>query len=262
MLTTESIATKWNASLYDKQHDFVYKYGEDLVALLDPQAGERILDMGCGTGYLTSAIAASGAIVKGIDNAAAMIEKAKASYPAIDFQLASVIDYNEPEKYDAIFSNAVLHWVKEKELAAEKMYQHLKNNGRLVLEMGGHRNIAGILQALTSTLALFGYVEQANIEQWYFPTLSSYTGILEQAGFRVVYATHFDRETPLKDTEQGLEDWLEMFAHNYLKEINTKDKAIILRNVRKNLEQTHYRNGIWYADYKRLRIVAIKETHY
>src|ERR1700753_1177309 len=106
-----TVNTKWNASLYDNKHDFVFKYGEDLVETLDPQAGGRILYLGCGTGYLTNFIAASGAEIIGIDNSFDMIAKAKKEYPSIEFLVQSATEFHFDESFDAIFSNAVLHWV-------------------------------------------------------------------------------------------------------------------------------------------------------
>lgn len=262
MYAAEHIPVKWDSSLYDMQHDFVFKYGEDLVALLQPQQGERILDAGCGTGYLAHRMAESGAEVTGIDSSADMISKAKAAYPGLHFQQASITSYQVLHQYDAIFCNAVLHWIKEKEKAAANLYRNLKPGGRLVLEMGGKDNVAGIIHALTSTLALYGYKKQAAIVQWYFPSLSEYTSLLEKTGFTVSYAAYFDRPTPLKDTEHGIAEWLAMFAAAYFEGIQEKDRAVILKNVEGHLAPAHFRDGVWYADYKRLRIVAIKEKKY
>ncbi|MGI8634027.1 MAG: class I SAM-dependent methyltransferase, partial [Segetibacter sp.] len=112
---------KWNSTLYDKKHDFVFKYGEDLVDLLAPKVNEKILDLGCGTGYLTNIIAEAGAKVTGIDSSAEMIGKAKSEYPNLNFRVLSATDFYFEEPFDAIFSNAVLHWVIEKEKAVECM---------------------------------------------------------------------------------------------------------------------------------------------
>src|SRR5579871_2784441 len=133
--------TKWNASLYDDKHNFVFKYGEDVVQLLAPGQGERILDIGCGTGYLTSLIAQAGARVVGIDNSNSMVQKAQAVYPDLDFRLMSASDFHFNDPFDAIFSNATLHWVLEKEKAIDCIYHNLKPGGRLVLEMGGKGNV-------------------------------------------------------------------------------------------------------------------------
>jgi len=134
-MSISTIDTKWNADLYDDKHGFVSKYGEDLVDVLAPQKGERILDLGCGTGYLADLIAKSGATVIGIDSSLDMINKAKAEYPKLEFKVQSATDFHFDEPFDAIFSNATLHWVLDKESAIDCMYTNLKRSGRLVIIM-------------------------------------------------------------------------------------------------------------------------------
>jgi trans-aconitate methyltransferase len=260
MGTTESINIKWDSSLYDNKHDFVFKYGEDLIHLLQPVKGERILDLGCGTGYLANLIAESGAVVTGIDNSADMISKAKETYPGINFCVQSAVEFVSVNRFDAIFSNAVLHWIKEKEQVIDAMFRNLEDNGRLVLEMGGKRNVEGIIIALKDTLLKYGFNKQAATEQWYFPSLSEYTGLLEKRGFRVTYAAHFNRETELKNTGHGIKDWIKMFGTTYLQDIGTATLDNILSEVENKLRLTHFRDGKWFADYKRLRVVAVKNA--
>ena len=257
-MNTGTVQTNWNAHLYDDKHSFVFKYGEDLVDVLKPMADERILDLGCGTGYLTSIIAASGATVVGIDNSLEMITKAKAAYPAVEFKVQSATEFYFDEHFNAIFSNAVLHWVTEKEKAIDCMYRNLKKSGRLVLEFGGKQNVERIVTALKSSLAKHGFAENAAIPLWYFPSLSEYTGLLEKRGFRVTYAAHFNRDTQLNDTENGIKDWIKMFGTAFFKGIEEAVVNEILEEVQKTLVPTNYRNGQWFADYKRLRVIAIK----
>jgi trans-aconitate methyltransferase len=249
----------WNASLYDNKHDFVFKYGEDLVQLLAPKAGERILDLGCGTGYLTNLIASSGATVVGIDNSAEMIDKAKSQYPGIDFETHSATDFHFAEKFDAIFSNAVLHWVLEKEKAIDCMYENLKPNGRLVIEMGGKNNVKSIMDALKKIVPVYIDVKESLSNIWYYPSLSEYTSLLEARGFRVTFASHYDRETELKDPSSGIKDWVKMFGASFLKRMDESVADKMLTEVQESLRATNFRNGKWYADYKRLRVVAIKQ---
>jgi trans-aconitate methyltransferase len=253
-----TVDTKWNASLYDDKHNFVFKYGEDLVDTLNPKVRERVLDLGCGTGYLTNIIAGSGAKVIGIDNSLDMIAKAKKEYPAVEFRVMSATEFHFDESFDAIFSNAVLHWVTEKEKAIDCMYSNLKRSGRLVLEMGGKGNVEGIVNALKSSLQKRGFNEDAEKQIWYFPSLSEYTSLLEKRGFRVTYAAHFNRETELKDNNNGIKDWIKMFGSAFLQGINEIVVNEILDEVQEVLKPTHFRNGKWYADYKRLRVVAVK----
>lgn len=257
-METATVHTNWNAHLYDDKHSFVFKYGEDLVDVLKPQAGERILVVGCGTGYLTSIIGASGATVVGIDNSLEMITRAKAQYFALDFKVQSATEFYFDEHFDAIFSNAVLHWVTKKEMAIDCMYRNLKRSGRIVLEFGGKNNVDRIVTALKNSLIKHGFAENAAIPLWYFPSLSEYTGLLEKRGFSVTYAAHFNRETKLNDTENGIKDWVKMFGSAFFKGIDEVVVSEIVEEVQQGLVTTNYRNGEWYADYKRLRVIAIK----
>lgn len=248
----------WNSSLYDTKHNFVSKYGEDVVRLLAPKNGEHILDVGCGTGDLAEMIRQEGALVVGIDNSAEMIATAKNKYPNIEFDVKSADNFKLTAQFDAVFSNATLHWVLEKEKAIDCIYDSLKNKGRFVAEFGGKANVESIVVSLKKALQTFGFHKNADTVVWYFPSLSEYTTLLEKRGFRVLYAAHFDRETELKD-DNGIRNWLEMFGQLFLKGLQKTDIDAVLDTVEQDLRKTNYQNGKWYADYKRLRILAIKE---
>ena len=131
----------WNAEQYQAGYSFVWQYGRDLLGLLAPQPGERILDAGCGTGQLTAEIAASGAEVTGIDSSAAMIEQARRNAPTVRFEVGDIRHLPYRAEFDAVFSNAVLHWVPEADEAAESFARALKPGGRVVIEMGGRGNV-------------------------------------------------------------------------------------------------------------------------
>lgn len=248
---------KWDSSLYDKSHNFVAKYGEGLLPLLNPQSGENILDLGCGTGDLTEKIAQSGAKVIGIDNSAEMIEKAKAKFPQIDFRQADAVNFKLNQEFDAVFSNAVLHWVKDQEKALKEVYSHLKIGGRFVAEFGGAGNVQTMLEALRETLNEFGFSENAKVNFWYFPTIGEYSTKLESTGFRVLFAEHYDRPTELSG-ENGIKDWFEMFGERFFVGVSKKDKERVLNVVQKRLEENFLINGVWFADYKRIRVIAKK----
>ncbi len=253
------VYTKWDAQLYNDKHAFVFRYGEDLVELLNPKSGERILDLGSGTGYLTNRIAASGAYVTGIDSSADMIEKAREEYPDLDFHLLSATDFSFEEPFDAVFSNATLHWILDKQFAIDRIYENLKPNGRLVLEMGGKDNVKAIATALKTALGKKGFRGNAERAVWYFPSLGEYSSLLENRGFRVTYAAHFDRETELKDDQNGIRDWIRMFGSLYLEGLNEKESNQVLNDAEDLLRPTQFRGNSWWADYKRLRIIAIKQ---
>jgi trans-aconitate 2-methyltransferase len=255
---TKTYDTTWNATLYDDKHNFVFKYGEEVVHLLNPQQGERILDLGCGTGYLTNFIAQAGARVVGIDNSASMIQRAQAAYPDLDFRVLSATDFHLDTPFDAIFSNAALHWVLDKENAADCIARALRPGGRLVLEMGGKGNVEEIVVATRKVLTRHGFYGNAATQVWYFPSLSEYTTLLEKRGFRVQFAAHFDRPTELKDTENGIKDWIKMFGNAFFSQIPESGMETILDEIQEAVRPTNYRNGTWYGNYKRLRIVATK----
>ena len=253
-----NISKGWDAELYDDKHSFVFKYGEDLIDLLLPKEGERILDLGCGTGYLTNAIATSGATVIGIDNSLEMITKAKIAYPQLEFKVLPGEEFHFDEHFDAIFSNAALHWMLEKEKVIDCMYRNLKRTGRIVLEMGGKNNVENIITALKESLIKHGFAENASIAVWYFPSEAEYTALLEKRGFKVTYAAHFSRETTLNDTRNGIKDWVKMFASRFLNGIESDVVDIILTEVQNALRPILFKDNNWHADYKRLRIIAIK----
>lgn len=248
---------KWNTGLYDNKHDFVSKYGEDLIELLNPQEGELVADLGSGTGDLANIIMQKGAQVIGFDHAEEMVTAAKMKYPHILFykQSATEFSYNFP--FDAVFSNATLHWVLEKEEAVQCIHKALKPGGRLVVEFGGKGNVSNIINALQHQLQQNGYASIADKQVWYFPFLGEYSSLLEKNGFRVVYAILFNRETLLKGDE-GIANWLFQFGQPYLKDIPEADKHIIVEKSIQMLRTTNFKNGQWFADYVRLRVVAYK----
>lgn len=252
----------WNANLYDDKHQFVSDFGQGLVELLAPEKGELILDAGCGTGMLAAEIADKGATVYGIDLSASMIEKAKSAYPDIHFQVADLTGFNlgQDLQFDAVFSNATLHWVRPPEAALRCIYQHLAPGGRFVLEMGGHKNVAQITQAIKETLQQNGYNQQvadSDKGSWYFPSVAEYTTLLERQGFEVQLVHYFERPTKLSG-DDGMAKWIEMFGLYLFKGIEpSKVKALIDEAVEK-LRPTHFIEGNWWADYRRLRIKARK----
>jgi trans-aconitate 2-methyltransferase len=249
---------KWNAGLYDQKYDFVFKFGEDVVQLLAPQADERVLDLGCGTGYLTNLIAEAGADTIGIDSSPEMIARARSLYPMLKFEVRNAVDFSFDQPFDAIFSNAALHWILEKEKVIQSIYRNLRPGGRLVLEMGAKDNIKHIITAFKQVLQRYGYPQLAQREIWYFPSLGEYATHLEEAGLTVHYAVYFQRDTELKDNENGIRNWIQMFAGDFLKMVDQADIPRMLEEIEKILKPTNYRNNKWYADYQRLRIVAAK----
>lgn len=251
------MAQKWNADLYQQSHSFVWQFGRDLVALLAPQAGERILDVGCGTGQLTAAIAQSGARVVGIDSSAAMVEQARSNFPALTFRVEDIRALAFEGEFDAVFSNAVLHWIQPPDVAAGAMARALKPGGRLVAEFGGHRNVAEILRATDAAWsAVAGGPPPAH--PWYYPGIAEYASLLEKAGLEVTFAALFDRPTPLDGGSSGLARWCEMFGAHWMAPLNPEQRTAFLRATEQAAAPTLLRDGAWSADYRRLRVVARK----
>ncbi|OUL19513.1 SAM-dependent methyltransferase [Nostoc sp. RF31YmG] len=248
----------WDTSLYEDKHAFVWQYGEDLLQLLNPKPGELILDLGCGTGQLTEKIAQTGAKAMGIDSAATMIEKARQNYPHIQFDVADARSFQVAQPCDAVFSNAVLHWVKEADRAIASIHQALKPKGRFVAEFGGKGNIQVIAKALESAIASVGISKPQTLNPWYFPSIGEYASLLEKQGFDVIYATLFSRPTPLADKEAGIANWIEMFASAFLVGMSDEQTIQVIRKVEESLKPTLYQDGTWIADYRRIRILAIK----
>jgi trans-aconitate methyltransferase len=229
------------------------------VELLDVKPGERIHDVGCGTGYLTQQIKNLGADVVGTDYSPEMIAQAQKLYPEVTFAVADAGNHQFIEPFDAVFSNAALHWVKNQDGMMQSVYNSLKPGGRFVAEMGGKGNMGKIIAATKTVLTAHGYTKLAEKQQWYFPSLSEYTTKLEAQGFRVTFAAHFDRDTLLQDGRQGVAKWLNMFGPIYFEGIAQAEKEQILNEITDILEPDYNKNGNWYADYKRLRFIAIKE---
>ncbi|AFZ25739.1 methyltransferase family protein [Cylindrospermum stagnale PCC 7417] len=258
-MTNISLAKNvWDSALYEDKHAFVWQYGEDLLQLLNPQPGEQILDLGCGTGQLAEKIALAGAEVMGIDNAPTMIQKARQNYPHLRFDVAEAQNFRVTQPLDAVFSNAALHWVKEAEKAIASIHQALKPGGRFVAEFGGKGNVDAIAKALETTLDAIAIPEPQALNPWYFPSIGEYATLLEKQGFDVIYANLFSRPTPLAEGETGMANWIQMFASAFLAGLSVEQQIQVIRTVEKHLKPTLYHAGTWTADYRRIRIVAIK----
>ncbi|SHN77108.1 class I SAM-dependent methyltransferase [Chitinophaga sp. CF418] len=245
----------WNAELYKEKHAFVFEYGNSLIEWLQPKEGESILDLGCGTGELTSQIAASGAKVTGLDASSSMIASAQEHYPDITFKVGDATNFSLPETFDAVFTNATLHWIRQQEKALDRIWQHLKPGGRLVLEMGGKGNVDDILGALEKALHNRGYSYKPF---WYFPSVGEYTSLLEEYGFSVKQVLFFDRETELADPDNAIVEWLQMFGTYFLEQVPENDRLPVLQDAQEALRATNFRNGKWSVMYRRLRVKAEK----
>lgn len=248
----------WDARGYDQRLGIVTAFGADLLDWLAPQPGESILDLGCGTGHLTAEIARRGAHPQGIDASPAMVERARALYPAIPFQVADGTDFQIPEPVDAVFSNAALHWMRPPLGVIRSVAGALKPGGRFVAEMGGERNVTTIQAAIAKALTELGVPAAAVPDPWYFPSLSEYATLLEQNGFRVAQIVHFARPTPLDDCPEGIADWIRILGQQYLEAVPAGKTDQFLSRVNELTRPALCTEGRWVADYWRLRFQAIR----
>lgn len=242
-----------NAGLYEARHSFVWTHGADMLPLLAPSPGERILDLGCGPGQLTARIAEAGAHVVGIDSSPDMIGQARQNYPSLEFKLADATQFEFAEPLDAVFSNAVLHWIPEADAVVRNIAAALKPGGRFVAEFGGKRNVQALLAAARTVLQARG-LEYRN--PWYFPSVAEYATVLERHGFEVRAAWHFDRPTPLDEGDDAMDDWIRTFGGVVLATAPKDEWPHIVRAMIDLLRPELFRNGRWQMDYVRLRVNA------
>ena len=247
----------WDPSLYEDRHKFVWEYATDLIDLLSPSPGERILDLGCGTGQLTALISQSGAEVVGMDKSKSMIYKAKQNYPEIDFRVGDGANFRGDRPFDALFSNAALHWITESESAVACICQSLNSKGRFIAEFGGKGNMSNFISAVESTLKEFGYA-RSNLSPWFFPSIGEYATLLEKHGFHVSFAKLFSRPTVLESGEKGFHNWVRMFGKAWLEVLPESQIDEFLDRCALKIRDTAFIDSHWIADYRRLRIQAIK----
>ncbi len=249
----------WNPGQYERSYSFVWKHGEDLIELLAPQAGERILDLGCGTGQLTAAIAKRGAQVLGIDSSPDMVQQARANYPDLRFEVADASAFRTSEPFDAVFSNAALHWMTKAAAVAAAIAGALRPGGRFVAELGGKGNVERLSKAAIGVIEELTHSPvRDHLGLWYFPSVAEYATLLESQGLEVRYAVLFDRPTPLEGGENGLRDWLQMFLGRVTQKLPADAGAKFIERLEERLRPELFREGTWVMDYRRLRVVAVK----
>jgi trans-aconitate 2-methyltransferase len=230
-----------------------------LIEILAPQRNERILDLGCGTGHLTHRIAESGASVIGLDCSLMMLSEARRNYPQLSLIAADATRMAFARPFDAVFSNAALHWILDAEAIVERVAACLRPQGRFVLEMGGKGNIEQIRSAVHAALDVLGYPEGKTWNLKFFPSPEKYAALLGRHGLEVHSVTFFDRLTPLDGGEAGLRMWLEMFEETTLTRIAPEHREEFVRIVEGRLRRGSFRDGRWWADYVRLRVVARRQ---
>lgn len=245
----------WNPSRYAANASFVPALGQPVLDLLQPQPGERILDLGCGDGVLTSKLAATGANVVGVDSSADMVNAARGR--GLDARVMDATSLTFAEEFDAVFSNAVLHWIKrDPDAAIASAYRALRRPGRFVGEMGGHGCVAAVNVALIVGLEKRGIKNASSVSPWYFPTVDDYTARLERAGFIPESVQLIPRPTPLPT---GMLAWLQTFGNPFCAALSEDQRTEYLEETTEMLKPVLCdEKGRWTADYMRLRFIARK----
>jgi SAM-dependent methyltransferase len=249
-----STASRWDPALYAANAGFVPAYGVAVLDLLGPRPGERILDLGCGDGVLTMKFVEAGCDVVGVDADPAMVAAARAK--GLDARVGDARALDFAGEFDAVFTNAALHWVGQPDLVTAGVKRALKPGGRYVGEFGGHANIAAIRTALKAVLAIHGF-PAAGAETSYYPTDSAFRAVLERGGFAVDACALLPRPTPLPAS--GMVGWLETFRGGFVDAAGVPDglkDQIIAETTALLVHALQAADGAWIADYVRLRFAA------
>ena len=247
------MAQNWDPEAYAQTGAFVHGMAGGVTELLAAQPGERILDLGCGDGQLTLRIAASGAQVIGVDASPQMVAAARARGVKAEQGNAESLPFAD-RSFDAVFSNAVLHWVRDHDTMMSEVRRVLKPGGRFVAEFGGHGNIAAIRVALIAVLARHNFAGNEDGVN-YYPTPKAYKVRLERHGFQVQQIALIPRPTPL--AEGGMTEWLKTFRRGVIEALPESARETVVRETAELLAQALCdEEGNWTADYVRLRFSA------
>jgi len=246
-------AQTWDPERYARNARFVSDLGAPVVELLAPQAGERILDLGCGDGALTKKLVEIGCDVVGVDGSPLQIEAARAI--GLDARVMDGEALSFENEFDAVFSNAALHWMRRADDVIAGVWRALRPGGRFVAECGGYGCVAKIVAALDGALARRG-LSSASFNPWYFATVEDYGARLRNRGFEIRSIALIPRPTPLPGDVVG---WLETFAESFTNALDAKDRPAFLAEVKDALApELCDAEGRWTADYVRLRFAADK----
>ena len=241
----------WDPKQYRQNAGFVAFYGASVLDLLGDVSGQRILDLGCGDGVLTASLVEKGASVLGVDSSAEMI--ADAVQRGLDAQVMDATALLFDSEFDAVFTNAVLHWIRNHDAVLDGVHRALKQGGRFIGEFGGHGNIAAVRTALLAGIAAQG-IEIKDRYYHNFPTDSSFRSRLQAHGFEVESCEIIHRQTPLPE---GVRGWYITFAKAPLAGLTSEQVEAAISHAEELLRPSLCdEHGVWSADYVRLRFVA------
>ncbi len=239
---------EWSPEDYACHAGFVPALGAEVLALLAPRPGLRVLDLGCGDGALTARIAAAGAEAVGLEPDAAMVAAAEAR--GLRVIRADAHDPFPEGGFDAVFSNAALHWMRDPPRVLANVFAALRPGGRLVAEQGGFGNVAAVVTALNAAREAAGL---SPLRVWDFPSPTLQRTRLEAAGFEVETLTLIPRPTPLPT---GMAGWLATFAAPFTRDAAPVTAGALLADAERRLAALHDPAEGWVADYVRLRFAA------
>ena len=239
---------EWNAENYTDNFQFVHRYGEDVLTLLSVPEKSFVVDLGCGNGALTQKLCEKGYHVLGIDSSKEMLEKAALLHPNLNFRYENAVDFKLESKADAIFSNAVFHWIADHDALVKNLSENITTGGELVFEFGGKGCAQTVHNALQQAFENNGrkYVMDFN-----FRSIGEFAPLLEKYGFQVEYATLYDRPTE-QIGDNGLENWINMFITSAFEGINSLLKQKIIEETVEICKPDLFVNGRWIVDYVRI----------
>ncbi len=244
---------RWAASDYAKNGRFVQELAGAIFHMLAAKPGERILDLGCGDGALTAEIRALGADVLGVDLSEELLAVARMKGLAVRKIDGHALDF--VSEFDAVFSNAALHWMRKPRLVIAGVARALRPRGRFVGELGGHGNVAAIGTAIRAVGARRG-ADPALTAPWFFPTPEEYGRLLAEGGFTVKEIALVPRPTLLKT---GMEGWLRTFGRSFFDQFPEPERSEVVGEVVELLRPSLCdAEGRWTADHIRLRFHAVR----
>lgn len=242
----------WSAESYSRHGRFVADLADAVLEWLEPRPGERILDLGCGDGTLTARLVHAGATVKGVDSSPELIAAARGL--GLDVEEGDGCALRFGEEFDAVFSNAALHWMTEPHRVINGVWRALRPGGRLVAEFGGHGNVAAIITAMRAVAWMRGG-DETLAGPWFFPSAEVYAAMLAERGFDIKRIGLYPRPTPLKT---GMASWLMVFRKPFFEQFGVDQKAVLDQVEALLRPSLCDARGQWTADYVRLRVEALK----
>ncbi len=223
---------KWNAQEYSQFSSSQQLWARETIAKLNLHPKEHILDIGCGDGKVTAEIALQvpNGSVTGVDNSESMIELAQIKYPSkiyfnLTFQLVDAKNLNFNEQFDAVVSNAALHWVDDHVKVLTGIYKSLIPGGRLLLQMGGKGNVEEVITVFNEMITLPEWKEYFSGVKfpYYFFSVNEYQDFVSHAGFKSANIKLVEKDMK-HEGEEGMKGWIKTTWLPYTQRVPEKDR--------------------------------------